>query len=240
MTTTASTEPITILDQEEDFGVFIPCIRVFKDTETSTLQAIGERSDVESMGVGVLAPGVSDVETFKVMFRSLALNSLRRGGLIGHAIRFFQFGDDSTPLIIADFGEPASEFPEEQQRIIDLLRNNGRDILAEKLITMLRNVDEDPDEPEINVVSLRQMAQCFVERKDFADPFIGPDSRGIVHAEWRICGNGVLVMVFPGDGVVLLVAQSDETPVSKKLDICVTKPTPEILEEFGYLVPRRQ
>ena len=218
MNALASTEPTTVPDREVAFG-----FRGLND-DTSTLPAI----------VGVRAPGVSDIGTFKVVFQAL------RGGLIGHRIRLFQCGDDSPPLIVADFGEPASEFPKEQRRIIDLLRNNGREILAEKLITMLRDVQEDPDEPEVNVVSLQQMAQFFVEQKDFADPFIGPDSRGIVHAEWRIFGNGVLVMVFPDDGVVLLVAQTDETPVSKKLDICVRKPTPEVLEEFGYLVPRRQ
>ena len=235
MITLASTEPTTVSEHEAAFG-----FRVFNDTEASTLQAIGEHSDVESFDVGVPASGSSDIETFKVAFQAWALHSPSRRGLIGHRIRFFQCSGDSKPLIVADFGEPASEFPKEQQRIIDLLRNNGREILAEKLITMLRDVQEDPDEPEINVVSLQQMAQFFVEQKEFADPFIGPDSRGIVHAEWRIFGNGVLVMVFPDDGVVLLVAQTDETPISKKLDICVRKPTPEVLEEFGYLVPRRQ
>ena len=141
-------------------------------------------------------------------------------------------------MIVVDDGEPISEFSPAQQRVISWLRDNDREVLAEKLVTMLRDAD-DPDEPDVSIVSLWQMAQFFVEHGEFADPFIGPDSRGLVHAEWRILGNGVLVIVFLEDEAVLLVAQADETPDKEKLDLCVRKPVPEIIEAFGDLVPRR-
>ena len=236
MTTSASTVPTTP-DRMKDAEI-IPYVRTYNDAETSAFQAMREYSDAETFGVEVLASGVADIETFKAMFPALVLCSSLRGGWISHGIRF-QYDEDSAPIIIADFGEPASEFPEEQQEIIDLLRSNCRDILANKLVAMLRDVQEDPNDPEVSIVSLRQMAWFFVEQQNFADPFLGPDRHGLVHAEWKFWGNGVLVMVFPGDGVVLLIAQADETPDGEKLDICTKRTTTEVLKEFGHLVPHR-
>ena len=237
MTTPASTVPTTP-DPMKDAEI-IPYVRTYNDAETSAFQPMREYSDAETFSVEVLASGVADIETFKAMFRASVLCSSPSGGWISHGIRFFQCGEDPASIIIADFGEPASEFPEEQQEIIDLLRGNGRDILANKLVAMLRDVQEDPNDPEVSIVSLRQMAWFFVEQQNFADPFLGPDRHGLVHAEWKFLGNGVLVMVFPGDGVVLLVAQADETPDGEKLDICTKRTTTEVLKEFGHLVPHR-
>ena len=156
-----------------------------------------------------------------------------------YEITLIQYGGNSNSLIVVDFGEPMSEFPKEHQGVIELLRDNGRHMLADKLITMLRNVSEDPDEPEINIVSLRDMARLLIENATFTDPFIGPDRLGIVHAQWRIIGNGVLLMGFLGYGEILLVAQADEGPDNEELDISTRAPEKEILEVFAHLVPRR-
>ena len=152
---------------------------------------------------------------------------------------------DDAPLtyklnsIDVDFGKPSSEFSEEQQEVIDRLRSNGRPVLSEKLVTMLRDVQEDHDGPHVNIVSLRQMALLFIERQNFSDPFIGPDSHGIVYAQWRIVGNGVLIIRFLGYEEVLLVAQADKTPDCEELDIIIQRPKSEVLEEYGHLVPCR-
>ena len=113
-------------------------------------------------------------------------------------------------------------------------------ILSDKLVTMLRDVQEDPDSPPVNIVSLRQMASLLINQPDFADPFIGPDNRGFVYAQWRIVGNGVLVIRFPDDERILLIAQADETSEREELDISVEGPKSNILEEYRYLVPSRQ
>ena len=195
--------------------------------ETLTLHELDKCRYENPLEVGYISPGVTDIETFKAAYQVAVLR-----------VRFFQLGCDSNPMIVVDDGEPISEFSPAQQEVIGWLRDNGREVLAEKLVTMLRDAD-DPDEPDVSIVSLRQMAQFFVKHGDFADPFIGPDSQGLVHAEWRILGNGVLVIVFPEDETVLLVAQADETPDKEKLDLCVRKSVPEIIEAFGDLVPRR-
>ena len=158
---------------------------------------------------------------------------------VDHEVKFLRYGEGWDTWVVVDFGEPVSEFPKEQQEVINLLRSNGRPVLSEKLVTMLRDVQEDPDGPKINIVSLRQMTQLFIEHQDFADPFIGPDSRGIVYAQWRIVGDGVLIIRFPDDERILLVAQADKTSDSKELDISIRRPKSEVLEEYGHLVPLR-
>ena len=79
----------------------------------------------------------------------------------------------------------------------------------------------------------------MVEQGDFADPFIGPGRRGLVHAQWRIAGNGVLVWGFLGVGEILVIAQSDEVSGREAQDINVQGAKEVILKDFGYLVPRR-
>ena len=160
-------------------------------------------------------------------------------GTSDYEVMLIQYGGDSNAIVVVDFGESTSEFPKEHREIIRLLRDNGRPILAGKLITMLRNVNEDPDKPTISIFSLRDMARLLIEHGEYADPFIGPDRRGIIHAQWRIIGNGVLVVSFLGYGEILLVAQADESPNEVALDISRRGPEQGILEEYGRLVPRR-
>lgn len=160
-------------------------------------------------------------------------------GTADYEVTLIQYGDDSDALIVVDFGEPSSEFPKDQHEVVNYLRSNGRPILARKLIDMLRNAADDPDEPEVRIVSLQQMARLLVLNDDIADPSIGPDRLGIIHAQWQILGDGVLVISFLGHGEILLVAQADEGPENEFLDASTVGSEQEILEGYGYLVPRR-
>ncbi len=159
-------------------------------------------------------------------------------GTAHYEVAVIQYGEGSSAWIIVDFQEPTSEFPEEHQEVIDYLRAYGRPFLAENLVEMLRNAGEDLDEPLPKIASLRDMARYLVEYLRFADPFIGPDSSGLIHAQWRIMEDGVLVVIFLGDGDVLLVAQADRGHDAEELDISVHGEGHIILEEYGHLVPR--
>ena len=154
-------------------------------------------------------------------------------------VKFIQYGEDWDALVIVDFGEPDAEFPEDRQGTVQFLRENGRPVLADKLFAMLRNVDEDPDGPTVNLVSLRDMARVLAEYGSFADPSISPDRYGTIHAQWRIVGNGLLVISFLGYAEILLTAQADETTESEELDISRRGWAPDILEEYARLVPTR-
>ena len=168
---------------------------------------------------------------------SLVIGS--HSGTADYEVTLFQYGEDSNALIIVDFAETEGEFSREHEEVIRLLRANGRPVLASKLITMLRNVREDPEQHAVSIVSLQDMARLLVAQEDFADPFIGPDRRGIIHAQWRIIGNGILVVSFLGYGEILLVAQAGERPDDEVLDISTRGSERVILGEFGHLVPRR-
>jgi hypothetical protein len=157
----------------------------------------------------------------------------------GKQVTILQFGERPNITFALDFGEPVDAFPSDQQEVVEHLRANGRPVLASKLDTMLQDVKDDPNEPEINFIPLRDMAQLLVEQARFADPFVCPDGRGAVHAHWKIDGNGALFWGFLGNERILVVAQADATQERGALDISTIGDKKAILEEFQYLVPLR-
>ena len=155
----------------------------------------------------------------------------------GHQINFIQYGLAVGNMVLVDFGEPITDFPKDHQQTVEYLRVNGRPILADKLITMFQHIEEDPDEPAVNIVSLRDMAWCMVKHKNFVDPSIGPDRYGMVYAQWRIMGDGVLVVSFLGNNEILLVAQADRD--GSTVDVSEQGRLQDIFKEYECLVPRR-
>ena len=157
--------------------------------------------------------------------------------------RFFQYDTESSTAILVDFWEAENvleaEFDPEYPQVVDDLRSAGREIPAEDLIEMLRNIQEDPEEPEIKLFSLQAMARFLIKYRKFDDPIIGPDPIGIMQAEWHIIGNGLLVMAFLDDNQIHCVAQADATPQSRALNKSVQLTENQAIEEFGYLVPLR-
>ena len=146
-----------------------------------------------------------------------------------------QFGN----ILMMDFGETLNEFPDEHQSTVEYLWINGRPVLAGQLIEMLD--DQEPDEAKINLVSLGEMARLLVEQGDFDDPLIGADRRGLVHAQWTIAGNGILIWGFLEDKRILMVAQADESSIAPDgLDINERLPAEKVLDTYGHLVPRRR
>ena len=145
--------------------------------------------------------------------------------------------DPNDTTLVVDLGEPVDEFPLGQREAVEHLRTNGRPVLADKLSKMLEEIADDPDEPKLNILSLRDMARLLTKHKEFADPSLSP-ARGIVHAQWRIDGTGALVWGFLGRDQILVVAQTDRSPDGQALDISDSGPRQEIVKKFGYLVPR--
>ena len=132
---------------------------------------------------------------------------------------------------------PEGEFGAEYRGVIDDLRAAGREIPAEDLIDMLRNIQEDPGESEINLFSLQAMARFLIRHRKLADPVIGPDPTGMMQVEWHIIGDGLLVMAFLENDQVHCVAQSDATPGVRALNRSVQLTENQAIEEFGHLVP---
>ena len=117
--------------------------------------------------------------------------------------RFYEYGTGSSAaeiVLVDDLSErnpTDTEFDSEYQRVIDELRDGGRELAANELIAILRNSQEDPEEPEVKLFSLQSMARFLVSNGEFNDPIIGPDPIGIMQIEWHINGNGLLVLAFP-------------------------------------------
>ena len=157
--------------------------------------------------------------------------------------RFFQYDIEPSITILVDTWEAddavEAEFDAEYQEVIDDLRAGGREIPAEDLIEMLRNIQEDPEEPPINLFSLQAMARFLINHRKFDDPIIGPDPIGIMQAEWHIVGDGLLVMAFLDDNQIHCVAQADATPQNEALNRNVQLTENQAIEEFGHLVPLR-
>ena len=154
--------------------------------------------------------------------------------------RFFQHESDSSTVILVDLEEAEPEFDEEYEQVINELRRGGREILAEELVEMLRNSQEDPEETEIKLFSLQGMARFLIEQEKFENPIVGAGPIGIMQAEWHIVGDGLLVMAFLEDNQIHCVVQTDDDSQGEMLYRSVQLSKNEALEEFGYLVPLRE
>ena len=139
----------------------------------------------------------------------------------------------TTIVLVDDLSEwkqTETGFDSEYQRVIDELRNGGREITADEVVAILRNSQEDPEEPEIKLFSLQSMAHFLVTNEEFDDPIIGPDPSGLMQIEWHIHGNGLLVMAFIEGNEIHFIAQADETSDLPALDESVQLPTNQIVE----------
>ena len=146
--------------------------------------------------------------------------------------------EGSNPVFVLDLREPETEFPEDYLGAIRYLRSNGRPALADELVELLREVEEDPTEATASIVSLRDMARFMVEHQEFADPSIGPDRLGVVHTQWNLTSGGLLAISFLGQEVVFLIAKVREG-LGQGRNIDERGRISNILKKHGHLVPLR-
>ena len=84
----------------------------------------------------------------------------------------------------------------EPKTIADFLSTGGRPAVATRIQQLLGYAEEDPDEPKIELESLRHMA-LFVLRCDWLPtPTVGVGGEGLLTAEWRILPSGGLLLRF--------------------------------------------
>ena len=78
-------------------------------------------------------------------------------------VKMLQYGEEKDALILVDFGVAEVKVPNTNWETVWFLRANGRPILADKLVAMLQEAEEDPDEVTISMASLKDMARFLVE-----------------------------------------------------------------------------
>ncbi len=112
----------------------------------------------------------------------------------------------------------------EENDILDALRSHGLDEVAVRLVQLRILLDEDPDEPDIAIESLRSFVDFFLQETHLPVPEIGAGPEGFVEAEWRIPsgeegsatpnepywgrGEGILAMKFLPTGLIRFAATS--------------------------------
>ena len=132
---------------------------------------------------------------------------------------------------------------EELMRIedtIEELHNKNREIIAKELVQLIKDIEEDPyEDVELDAVSLRYFADFLISNDEFADPVVGPDpSNGIIQAEWRIFGDGLMVMAFKTNKQVHFIAQAEPSETEKmRISEMLTKD--EIIEKYRNIIPTR-
>ena len=88
------------------------------------------------------------------------------------------------------------------EEIIATLRLFDSEVVANRLTYLHSLADDDPDEPTIEIESLRVMALLLMGERHLPDPRIGVTPDGFIQIEWRISDNGMLAMVFLPSGMV--------------------------------------
>ena len=94
------------------------------------------------------------------------------------------------------------------EEIIAVLRLFGLDVVANRLVYLCSLAGNDPDEPRIEIESLRAMALFIMSERHLLDPRIGVTPDGLIQIEWRVPDNGVLAMVFLPSGLIRFAAVS--------------------------------
>ena len=92
--------------------------------------------------------------------------------------------------------------------IIAVLRLFGLDVVASRLVYLCSLADDDPDEPSIEIESLRAMALFIMSERNLLDPRIGVTPDGLIQIEWRVPDNGILAMMFLPSGLIRFAAVS--------------------------------
>ena len=75
--------------------------------------------------------------------------------------------------------------------------------LAERIATLIRYRDDDPDEDPIDVDSLHSAILFLLEHTDLRKSHIGLTSEGHVSLGWRLRPDGLLALLFLSDGQVI-------------------------------------
>ena len=135
------------------------------------------------------------------------------------------------------FGDKAAIDPE-YQRVIDSLKDGGRELMASEVYEMLLS-SKEPDGDPIQLFSLRAMADFLVRHWNIADPVAGPSPTGIMQLEWHILDDGLLVIAFVEDERVHCVVQADATEGRGAMDVSERMSTDALMNRHGHLIPPR-
>ena len=90
-----------------------------------------------------------------------------------------------------------------REGVTSLLRQAGLDAAADRLDDLQELIEEDPEEPEMSLDSLRQLALFLMEERQLPSPDISISPEGIMGISWRIPVKGIVAMEFLLSGLIM-------------------------------------
>lgn len=119
----------------------------------------------------------------------------------------------------------------QHEQIIAVLRLFGLDAVADRLGYLHSLADDDPEEPRIDIESLRAMALFIMGERQLPDPQIGVNPDGLIQIEWRVSIDGLLAMEFLPSGLIRFAAISARAqPGLERLRVNGTLPKEDTLK----------
>ena len=113
--------------------------------------------------------------------------------------------------------------------VLAILRQFGLTSLADRLHYLRRIARDDPEEPRIELDSLRELALFLMGERWLPEPQIGVSPDGLAHAEWLLPGDslapqgkGALVMEFLCSGLIRFAAVSSPPAEGERLRVSGT------------------
>ena len=122
-----------------------------------------------------------------------------------------------------DFGSQIIQ-PNEFQEIIGRLAEAEQNEVEARILELKQILDEDADEPNMHLGSLRSMVDFFVECKGLLKPRIAITHEGYLHIEWSLGPDGLLTIKFIGsDSIRFIAAPPSNISDLRRLDSNLAK-----------------
>ena len=112
--------------------------------------------------------------------------------------------DDPDAVYCAPLSDPASEIANATTTddVVAALKRQRLGAVADRVAGLSRLHEIDPDEPQLDVASLKEMAAALVRNPKLRVPQLTLSESGFLHAEWRTVDGGSFAMTFLPSGRV--------------------------------------
>ena len=124
------------------------------------------------------------------------------------------------------------------EEVIAVLRMFGLDSIADRLGYLRSLVYDDPDEPPIDLESLRAMALFIMSERQLPLPRIAVSPDGMIQIEWRPEDSGIIAMNFLPSGLIRFAAiSSTDACEGDRLRVSGTLPKDAAMEAVQPFTP---
>lgn len=117
------------------------------------------------------------------------------------------------------------------EEIVKEIKSFGLTTIADRITYLHELAENDPDEVDFDLESLRKLALFFIDKPQLPVPQIVVDADGFSHATWRIPDRGILIMVFlPSDMIKFVGIFQSPEPNRPQWNVRGTLPPPQTLK----------